>query len=172
MLRVGVISDTHRNLDLMRSAASELREVYQVSLIIHLGDYLRDALELRREGHEVWAVPGTACPGYGGPDSILRDSLAGLPVVCAHTPDDLRDAVAPDTRLAMHGHTHAAFVEQRGGTVWLNPGHLKAPLDRGHRPSYALIEVEPGLINVCIQEPGGLPRQTATFKLPMESSHA
>jgi putative phosphoesterase len=172
MLRLGVISDTHRNLELMRGAAAELRDVHRVSLIIHLGDYLRDALELRRDGHAVRAVPGTMCPGYGGPDSILRESLAGVPVVCAHTPDDLHAALVPDTRLAMHGHTHAAFVEQRGGTIWLNPGHLKSSLDRGHRPSYALLEVEPGLINVCIQEPGGLPRQTATYKLPMESSHA
>lgn len=172
MTRIGVISDTHKNLDMMRSAAAALRAEHEVTLLIHLGDYYRDAIELRREGYTLWMVPGTMCPGYGGAERILRETVGCIPIVCAHTPDDLRGAVTTHTRLAMHGHTHVPFMEQRGNTVWLNPGHLKSALDRGQRPSYAVVELEPGLVKATIFDLDGPIRATGAFKLPLESNHA
>lgn len=172
MVRIGVVSDSHKNMDLLRSAACALRDAHAVNTVVHLGDYQRDAIELRRDGLTVWTVPGTMCPGYGGPEHILRETVEGMPLVCAHTPEDLRGAVTSATRLAMHGHTHVPFMEQRGNTVWLNPGHLKSPLDRGQRPSYAVVELEPGLITATIYDLDGPIRASGAFKLPLESDHA
>ncbi len=170
--RLGVISDSHRNLDLMRSAAYALRDAHQTTCLIHLGDYYRDGAELRMEGFQVWLVPGTMCPAYGSEERILRETIEGMPIVCAHTPDDLALAmVGGQAALAMHGHTHVPYVERRGNTLWLNPGHLKARMDRGHAPSYAVVDLEPGLIRATIFGLDGDIRATECLPVSMEASH-
>jgi hypothetical protein len=171
MPRIGIISDTHGNFDLMRSAAYALRDAHDTTRIIHLGDYYRDGIALRSDGFTLWLVPGTACPAYGTSERILREAIGGVQVVAAHTPDDLA-AAANGAGLALHGHTHAPYVEQRGHTVWLNPGHLKAPLDRGHRPSYAVVDLESGLIQATIHGVDGSVVTTGAFRLPQETAHA
>jgi putative phosphoesterase len=172
MTRIGVISDTHGNLDMMRSAAYALRDAHETTRIIHLGDYYRDGALLRGDGFQVWLVPGTMCPAYGGDERILREEIEGVSLVCAHTPDDLAAALATGgAALAMHGHTHAPYVELRGGTLWLNPGHLKSRLDRGHAPSYAVVDIEPGLIKATILGLDGDIRASECCRVSMENAH-
>lgn len=171
MTRIGVISDTHGNLDMMRSAAYALRDAHQTRHIIHLGDYYRDGALLRGDGFTVWLVPGTMCPAYATDERILRETIEGHSIVCAHTPGDLA-RVAAGAALAMHGHTHAPYIERREATVWLNPGHLKSRLDRGHAPSYAVLDLEPGLLHATIYGLDGDLRATEIYRLPMETAHA
>lgn len=164
------MGDTHCNVELMRSAAALLRDLHKARVLVHLGDYYRDAVLLRREGYTIWCVPGLQCPSYGTKERILRESLAGVRIVAAHTPDDL-DPEARDADLALHGHTHVPYVEQRGNTIWLNPGHLKSALDRGQRPSYAVVQLEPGLVHVSINGIDGELRASETFRIGLATAH-
>lgn len=168
---IGVLGDSHANLDLLRSAAALLRDRHGAEWLIHLGDYYRDAMVLRREGFRVWCVPGLQCPAYGSPERILRESVEGLRIVAAHTPDDLAPQ-AEDCEIALHGHTHVPYMELRGQTLWLNPGHCKSALDRGHRPSVAVLRVEPGLVQAGIHGLEGELVASEVFRLPGAERHA
>ena len=43
--------------------------------------------------------------------------------------------------IAMFGHTHKPFLEDRNGITVLNPGSLSFPRQEGRRPSYMIMEV-------------------------------
>lgn len=166
---IGVLSDSHGNLELLRTAAWLLRDRHGAEQLIHLGDYYRDALVLRQEGWRVWPVPGTRCPAYGTSERILRENIGGISVVAAHTPEDLAQALQGE-QLALHGHTHIPFVERRGAAVWLNPGHLKSRLDRGQRPSYAVLSLEPGLVQATLLGLDGELHAQESFRMEMETA--
>ena len=44
--------------------------------------------------------------------------------------------------IAMFGHTHKPFLEDRNGITVLNPGSLSFPRQEGRRPSYMSMEVD------------------------------
>ena len=44
--------------------------------------------------------------------------------------------------IAMFGHTHKPFLEDRNGMTVLNPGSLSFPRQEGRRPSYMIMEVD------------------------------
>lgn len=44
--------------------------------------------------------------------------------------------------IAMFGHTHKPFLEDRNGITVLNPGSLSFPRQEGRRPSYMIMEVD------------------------------
>ena len=43
----------------------------------------------------------------------------------------------------MHGHTHKPVIDVTNDVVILNPGHLKADVDRGYQASYAVAIFKP-----------------------------
>lgn len=153
---IGVISDTHGNMKLAHAAADRLREVERVELLLHLGDNYPDAEELGMAGHAIRMVPGLWCEQYR--DHRVRktivDKVDGLSIAMAHADQDLgpRELAAA---VIMTGHTHVAKIEPRGQHVFVNPGHLKSMMDRGQRPSYAVIETGPEEIAISIKELDG-----------------
>ena len=54
---------------------------------------------------------------------------------------------------ALFGHTHRPYYEIHDGIHVINPGSLSYPRQYGHRPSYALIEVDSaGDVKVTLNE--------------------
>jgi predicted phosphodiesterase len=51
----------------------------------------------------------------------------------------------------LYGHTHVPALESRGGVLWLNPGHLKGPVDKGHPPTFALLRLSSRRLSVEIR---------------------
>lgn len=160
---IGVISDTHGNMKLAHAAADRLR-AEGAEVLLHLGDNYPDAEELGMAGHPVRMVPGLWCAQYRDHrvQKTIVDTLDGLCIAMAHADQDLgpRELAAA---VIMTGHTHAAKIEPRGKHVFLNPGHLKSPMDRGHRPSYAVIDTMPEEIHIRVKELDGTVRIERAF---------
>ncbi|NIA13203.1 MAG: hypothetical protein GWP08_03920 [Nitrospiraceae bacterium] len=150
------MSDTHGNRTLMHRVADEMRDRFRTDVIYHLGDDFRDAEELGFAGHMVRYVPGLWCREYHEPRVPMRliDDVDGLRVACVHAERDLR-AVERAAEIVLFGHTHTAGVIKLGRTLYVNPGHLKAPVSRGERASFAIIEVGPEAVRAAIHEASG-----------------
>ncbi len=162
---IGVMSDTHGNLRLMHQAADQMTEMHPLDLIIHVGDDYTDAQSLQMAGYNVQMVPGLWCDAYNDhrvPNRIVLD-CDGISISAAHADKDLR-AQELAAAIVLTGHTHVAKIEKAGRSVHVNPGHLKnARLDRGQRPSFAIIETSAKDVAVAIVELDGILRQTITF---------
>jgi putative phosphoesterase len=158
---VGVVSDSHGNRKGLRRLAKRLQGL-KVSMVLHLGDDYRDLAVLAGEGLEVLAVPGAYCPEYARQEipNRLVVELAGVKMLLTHTPERHRLDLAgdpdprdpePGVRLVLYGHTHHPRLENRGGVWWINPGHLLDRPDRGHPPTFALLRLSPGGVEVEIR---------------------
>ncbi len=143
-MKAAVFSDTHGNTALMLEAVRRSRP----DLLIHLGDYERDAEALRREFPQLplYQVRGNCdlaglCP--------LTDTVPLGPVKAFITHGHLYNvnwgrldslvyaAQEQGAKLALFGHTHQALYEEIGGVQVLNPGSA----GKGRTPSWALIQV-------------------------------
>lgn len=159
-MRIGVVSDTHGN----HQGMALLRERLQaqgISLLLHLGDDYRDLGSLAQEGLEVIGVPGVYCPEYRDAGILNRRvlELGGVKFLLTHTatrhrndePGDLDpETAAAEVDAVLFGHTHTPHLEERQGTVWLNPGHLLDRLDKGYPATFALLDIAPPELRVQI----------------------
>lgn len=150
-MRIGVISDTHGNLDAVRSALETLGEV---DLIMHAGDVLYHPPRLGySEGYD---IPGTAelfnslriplVIAQGNCDAQVYEELLKAPVLTPYAytqfgkigllashghlmnkSDIIALAVNFGARYAITGHTHIPELKQLNGVVYMNPGSPSLP---------------------------------------------
>ena len=143
-MKAAVFSDTHSNTLLMLEAVKRVRP----DVLIHLGDYERDAEILRREFPEtaVYNVRGNCDIGGSAPDF---DIVQLGPVKAFITHGHLYNvdyghlytlayaASEQQAQIAMFGHTHEALNEDYGGLKILNPGTA----GKGRELTFAVVEV-------------------------------
>lgn len=135
---VGLISDTHDNVAMIRAAIKKLNDL-DVGLVLHAGDYIspftaKPYAELRakmigvygnncaeREKlREVYAAAGKEIVG-----NFAELDAGGRKIALLHGHDDalLRALIAHGTYDAVvHGHDHKAKVTKVGKTLVVNPG--------------------------------------------------
>ena len=162
---IGVISDTHGNRKLMHHVADWMKAKHGVELIIHVGDDYPDAQELVLAGHNVRMVPGLWCDEYhdGRVPKRIIVPCDGITISAAHAEKDL-GATELAASIVLTSHTHVAKIEKLGRSVHVNPGHLKHPkLDRGQRPSYAIVSTAPHEVEIAIHEIDGGVRASQSF---------
>ncbi len=158
---VGVVSDTHGNIQGMRQLA-EVLKAKGVSTLLHVGDDYRDLETLSQAGLKVIGVPGVYCREYQNPEipNRLVVELNGVKLLLTHTEsrhkhdqtgDPDPETMARGVQIVLFGHTHAPTLEERQGVLWLNPGHLKDRPDRGHAPTFALLALSPAEARVEIR---------------------
>lgn len=150
-MRIGVISDTHIPDRYERLPVVVLKELSRVDLILHAGDFtsleyyeeLRsikpfrgvlgnlDATELRphlkeKETFTINKFKIGLMHGFGRPDSVLENIQKSF--------DESYDFI-------IFGHTHNAFHEKIGKTVFFNPG---SPTDKIFAAvnSFGILEIE------------------------------
>ncbi|WP_129114517.1 metallophosphoesterase [Halegenticoccus tardaugens] len=139
-MQLGVVSDTHDNLDLVE-AAVEFFEDEGVEAVIHCGDAVApfsvgpfdssfDFYYVRGNNDGEWALRSTveSFGTYLGQCGAL--DFGGVSVAAYHgTNAVLRNALADcgDYDYVLHGHTHERAVEKRGETIRVNPGGLPIP---------------------------------------------
>ena len=155
-MKAAVFSDTHSNTLLMLEVAKRVRP----DVLIHLGDYERDAEILRREFPEtaVYNVRGNCDIGGSAPDF---DVVQLGPVKAFITHGHLYNvdyghlytlayaASEQQAQIAMFGHTHEALNEDYGGMKILNPGTA----GKGRELTFAVVEVfDNGAISCEIRE--------------------
>jgi uncharacterized protein len=142
-LRIGVVSDTHNQL---RNVARivELFNAARVERVVHTGD-ITQARTL--EAFEALAAPLVGVFGNNDERGPLRAAAerAGVrleepPLSLAwaerrllvlHDPHFLSEIELAEHDVVLHGHTHRAVCERRGGALVFNPGECAGQL-AGH----------------------------------------
>jgi putative phosphoesterase len=153
-MHVGVVSDTHDNLDLADSAA-ELFDERGVEAVIHCGDVVAPftATPFDR-GFEFYAVRGNN-DGEWALSSAIEEfgtylgemgelTLGGAEFAVYHgTAEPIVEALVAcgEYDYVCRGHTHERVIEERSGTVHLNPGGL--PIE-GADDEYHVATVDTG----------------------------
>lgn len=143
-MKAAVFSDTHSNCALM------LEMVYRIrpDVLIHLGDYERDAAKLHEEFPEIplYNVAGNCDIAATAPET---DIVPLGPVKAFITHGHLYNvewgrvdslvyaAQEQGCGIALYGHTHQADSQELGGVKVVNPGTA----GKGRAPTYAFLEV-------------------------------
>ncbi|MDY7034303.1 MAG: YfcE family phosphodiesterase [Thermodesulfobacteriota bacterium] len=161
-MKIGVMSDTHGNIEFLRMAAEQLMEK-RAEIIVHLGDDYDDASTLTEFRIEVVKVPGVFGSSYQDPNipnRVIRE-FNGTKVLITHTaeshkndlPSDLKPEEVTEKRainVLLFGHSHIPSLVEKEGILFVNPGHLKAKDKKGHQPSYSVIDFEEGKVTARI----------------------
>ena len=154
-MRIGVVGDSHGNLENLRMAADYLVHERGVELLIHLGDNYEDADVLAEYGVSLLRVPGVYSDLYKDPGVANRliEEFLGWRVLVTHSPksheNDLPQDPKPEVLAAkgevdiiLYAHTHIPAIEEKEGVLWVNPGHLKDVDKKGYPPSMAILELQ------------------------------
>jgi len=163
IMKIGVMSDTHGNIDAMNEAARIMIEDQNVEAIIHLGDYFDDTEAIDAAEIQIYAVPGLFENAWNDPAIPRRKKIAlgAATFLISHTshrtgedrPDDF-DPMSPkdlsDVDAVLYGHTHVMSASRNdiNGALYICPGHIKADVDRNMPASFCIIEVLPGELYV------------------------
>lgn len=154
-MRLGVISDSHGELDNLRQAAFILINEWKVDKIVHLGDECEDTVVFQEyPPQEIIQVHGVYCSHYQDPSIINRPliNIEGHRCLFTHTdkphrndlpedPDPQELARQKKVDIIFYGHSHIPEIRQQDGIIWLNPGHLKNEDKKGFAPSFAVAEL-------------------------------
>jgi putative phosphoesterase len=165
--KIAVVSDTHGNLENLRAAVREIISREHIDLFVHLGDNYEDAEVFDEFGYDYLRVPGVFHDLYADrrvPNRLL-ERFEGWRFMLSHTheshPHDLAGDPKPERLAAsgkvdviLFGHLHRPSIDVQNGVLLVNPGHLKSGDRYGITPSYAVLDVNPGQIDVKIYELG------------------
>lgn len=154
MTKIGLMSDSHKNLDYLKRAADYLVQEAKVDFLIHLGDDYEDAEILKDYKIKLIQVPGVFSPLYQDPaiPNRIMTNIEGLRIMISHTisfhENDSKDDLLPEEAIKknwvdmlLYGHTHIYSVDLEKGVLLINPGHLKAENDKGNPPTFSEIEI-------------------------------
>lgn len=150
-----VVSDTHGDISRIKEVISHYP---QIKTLIHLGDYCRDALEVKKHFPDIefFMVSGNCDFSSNIPAEKLLE-VEGKRLLLTHghhynvksNLDRLRYKVLEDNYDAvLFGHTHIPFLE-KNNILFLNPGSLGYPKGLSGA-TYALLEVSKGVIEARI----------------------
>lgn len=147
-MKILVISDTHGDID---KAKATIEKCKDIDLIIHLGDYLRDAEKLNSMFPD---IPFEYI--YGNSDFMIGDVQAeklleyeGKRIFITHGHRYsvkwdyerlCKKAEEMHADLLLFGHTHVPDLIEKNNCFLLNPGSISDPRN-GSKESYAIIEL-------------------------------
>lgn len=149
-MKIGVMSDSHGNLKAVKQA---IEEMGPVDVIIHLGDYMEDALYLRTITNvPIHILKGNLDSHANEGSMTLETTLGGFKFFACHghqhdVKNDLHciyyAGLEKNAEVILYGHTHFAYIEDDGRVLIMNPGSVGAP-KMGDPKSYGLITIDDG----------------------------
>lgn len=147
-MKVLIVSDTHgRDGNLEIAVAQEA----PFDMLIHCGDV---------EGREFFIQALVECPCHivSGNNDFFSDLpreeeivLEGKKIFVTHghyygVSMDLSgvvdEAADRNCQAVFFGHTHKPVIMEKDGVLAINPGSLAYPRQRGHRPSYVVLDTD------------------------------
>lgn len=146
-MNILVISDTHGNTETPVEIYERYKNAMSLDMIIHCGDYVRDAEKIEKAtGARVVSVPGN-CDGCRSRRYEVLDTPGGRILVTHGYAEDVKAgsfklyllALQENCRAACFGHTHIPVVEQFESVLLVNPGSLSEPRGAERKPSCAVI---------------------------------
>jgi putative phosphoesterase len=148
-MKILLIGDTHSYLE---TAAQAIEKNRMVDLIIHLGDYYRDAVILSSmfPGIPLEYVYGNSDIAVGNTcaEKILEVSEKKVFITHGHryTVEAGYDRLLQKAReikadMVLFGHTHKAEMFKEKGIVFINPGSISSPQNT-LKCTYVVINIE------------------------------
>lgn len=145
-MKILVISDTHKDINRAMTVIDALK--HELTMVIHLGDHAKDALDLSyiypelnfhivsgncdftRDFSEEKIVKVGAYKIFmtHGHNYRVKSSVRGL----------LSAALKKKVDVALYGHTHVSYNDQQSGVLIMNPGSLTQPRGK-NGPSFGLL---------------------------------
>lgn len=148
-MKILVFSDSHGAVEPMVQAL--LRE--RPDHVLHLGDYVRDAIKLQRYQVPITQVAGNCDYGSQAP-TILTPVFEGVKFYMTHGHLHgvknmyyrvIHAALVENADILLFGHTHRAECYQDQGLWIMNPGAC------GPKGSYGVIQLSDGEIRCCVK---------------------
>jgi putative phosphoesterase len=149
-MKIGVISDTHDNINHIKQAIVILKEK-EIATLIHLGDYCSPFSIPLLEMKKVYAIFGNndgdklmlqkkanEC-GFNIVNAPTAITIEGKKIAIMHEPYQLeafRKSGIYD--IVLHGHTHESYVKKDPLTI--NPGALCGYLSG--KATFAIVDIE------------------------------
>ncbi|WP_053955916.1 metallophosphoesterase family protein [Inediibacterium massiliense] len=145
-MKVLVISDTHKTIDL---AARVIKEIEDVDICIHLGDHYEDALDIEEStGVEMIGVKGNCDRGDGESEMVLDLEDHRFFITHGHEYSVKMNlnriyyrALELGCDVVLFGHTHSPLIDKIDDVLIMNPGSISLPRD-GQNRSYGIIEID------------------------------
>lgn len=158
MIRLGILSDTHKELGAARLA---LKQMGSIDRLLHGGDHYRDAQLLARMiTVPVEAVVGN-CDWLGieGPEElVLQYEKVKILLTHGHHYRVKHDygmlvekALALGVKVVVFGHTHKAYQGWEKGVLLFNPGSIAFPRGGG-RPTFGILSINGNSVEGEIRE--------------------
>ena len=144
-MKIGVVSDTHRNTEYLLQAVEWLIKRHKIAALYHLGDDYDDVMSLTDAYIEVVQVPGIYDDRYRDRSlaAKITENVQGLSILLVHALDkDLSDTDVLRSNIILHGHSHRYELRLDDGLLYMNPGHLKGPIDKNAPPSFGLLDIQ------------------------------
>ncbi|KAB1186726.1 MULTISPECIES: metallophosphoesterase [Haloferax] len=160
-MKLGVVSDTHDNLDYVEAAVSHF-EAEGVDVVVHCGDivapFSATPFDADFEFHAVrgnndgeWKLREIVESFGTYHDDFAHLTLDGQDIAVYHgTEAGLVDALVDSATYdyVLRGHTHEKTLDDRGGTTHINPGGLPIP---GADEAFHVAVVDLGTGNVSFE---------------------
>lgn len=151
-MRILVFSDSHRDVD---ACAAVIENIIGVDAVFHCGDHAADCEELARRFPELdfkyvcgncdfSSAPGDLTVEVSGKKIFLTHGH-GYGVKSGYGEIKSRGK-AENADLVVFGHTHVPLCDLSSVPPLLNPGSIR------HGRTYAVIEIEDGVLKACICE--------------------
>jgi hypothetical protein len=157
-MQVGIVSDTHDNLDVVQRAVDHFADTADV--VVHCGDIVApfSARPFDHDDFEFYAVRGNN-DGEWALKNLVDEFGVYLGEMGELVLDDQHVAVYHGTSEAivgallecgsydyvLRGHTHERVHEERDGTVHVNPGGIPTnPDGGGDGPAAAVLDTDTG----------------------------
>ena len=160
-MMVGVVSDTHDNVEMVERAVEVLNS-YELELVIHAGDIVAP-FTLKRfsglrakmvcvfgnnDGEKTLLAKAASSLGIGISEQPLELEIGGRKILVFHGFGGARTTEIAARALAstgeydvvVYGHTHEASIERLGSALVLNPGEVFGGLSG--RSTLAVVDLE------------------------------
>ncbi|MDO4788154.1 MAG: metallophosphoesterase [Johnsonella sp.] len=149
-MKILIVSDTHRRDDILEET---IRKEKPFDLLIHLGDSEGSELKISNMldlGSSLAIVQGNN-DFFSRLEKEIELKIGKYRALLTHghlhgvslgVEQLRREAVSREFTMAMFGHTHKPYYEEKDGIILLNPGSLCYPRQEGRRGSYMVMEVD------------------------------
>lgn len=143
-MKIGIVSDTHRNKEYLRNVADFLVNRQKIVALYHLGDDYDDVKELGELFLEIVQVPGIYDERYKSGKLAAKtfETILGLNIMLVHSFEkDVAEDDITKSDIILHGHTHREELRLEDGRLFMNPGHLKGPIDKNMPPTFGMLTI-------------------------------
>ncbi len=147
MTKIGLVSDSHGDLNKLQEAINQMGDV---DLIIHMGDYISDADEIRTWVNiPVMAVKGNMDSYEQNRPDFIKTNVEDFTLYIAHgnrenvkwgKEEFAQKAKMNGADIGIFGHTHKKHLEKLNSVILINPGSVSLPSDDSK--SYAILTLD------------------------------